>query len=52
MKGGKDFQKMQKKNKFPPGFAVAAVGLSGILFMTGCAGEYDVLDKVADSTAD
>ena len=27
MKGGKDFQKMQKKNKFPPGFAVAAVGL-------------------------
>lgn len=50
MKGGKDFQKMQKKNKFPPGFAVAAVGLSGILFMTGCAGEYDVLDKVADST--
>ena len=50
MKGGKDFQKMQKKNKFPPGFAVAAVGLSGILFMTGCTGEYDVLDKVADST--
>ena len=50
MKGGKDFQKMQKKNKFPPGFVVAAVGLSGILFMTGCAGEYDVLYKVADST--
>lgn len=40
----------RKKYRFPTGFMVSVVGISSILALTGCEKQYDVLDKIADST--
>lgn len=40
----------RKKYRFPTGFTVSVVGISSILALTGCEKQYDVLDKIADST--
>lgn len=40
----------RKKYWFPPEFTVSIVGFSSILALTGCGKQYDVHDKIADST--
>ena len=40
----------RKRYRFPPGLTVSVVGISSILALTGCGKQYDVLDKIADST--